>query len=382
MHSIEVSDMPELRPRQPSIHPLDLWNCLWTGSSVGDAIESEQQLLKRFVHSPWQLGRVRVDLPKLGIGKQYINTLVVNPDVAHGTPIVWTHGAGAGLGFGYRNFDPLANPKKGAKRRLIAFDWLGQAGSSRPSYPYGGVRPSWTLSHDELVSRAIDFSVESLEAWREQMHLDEFDLIAHSMGGYLASHYAMRYPERVRRLVLISPVGWAEMPKGELAKARASGMLGFLWDSKLGNFGLAKLLGRSVRTLAKNAVVGRFGIRDEEERRLVSDYFWDHLTSQPISAEMAVNYLLVPFVPPAPFGFYARRPVSTEDPQLLAMLPPTTLLYGSHDLHYIPTMPEAVTVVQQAARSPVTMRHVAHSDHHLYLDNPRDFHAEVERALA
>ena len=109
--------------------------------------------------SPYKLGRVAIQLNQLGLGKQFINTLDVNPDVRTGTPIVWTHGAGAGLGFGYKNFDALANPVGKPKRRLVAFDWLGQAGSSRPSYPYGGLRPTWSLSEDEQIDRAISFSV-------------------------------------------------------------------------------------------------------------------------------------------------------------------------------------------------------------------------------
>eukprot|EP00966_Prymnesium_polylepis_P108953 2521419-Prymnesium_polylepis.1 len=65
-----------------------------------------------------------------------------------------------------------------------------------------------------------------------------------------------------------------------------------LWDAGLGNFGALRLLGRAASQTAKRAVVGRFGIRDEEERALVADYFWSELTSQPISGETVVNYLL------------------------------------------------------------------------------------------
>ena len=40
-----------------------------------------------------------------------------------------------------RNFDAIANPRHGLKkRRIVAFDWLGQAGSSRPPFPYDGLR--------------------------------------------------------------------------------------------------------------------------------------------------------------------------------------------------------------------------------------------------
>jgi pimeloyl-ACP methyl ester carboxylesterase len=384
MPKIDVElPVTEQIPRKARFDPLDALCGLWTGSSTAGAIASEERLLRRYVTSPWRLGRVRINLTELGLGEQYINTLVVNPDVKSGTPIVWTHGAGAGLAFGYRNFDTLANPPGRSKRRLIAFDWLGQAGSSRPTYPYSILRRlTCTLSDEDKIDEAIRFSVDSLETWRASMQLEEFDLIAHSMGGYLSTQYAMRHPTRVRRLILISPVGWADQPKGQLSAAQATGFLRFLWDAKIGNFGMTRLLGRSVRGLAKRIMVGRLGIDNEEERQLVTDYFWQALTSQPISAEQAVNHLLVPYVPPAPFGFYARRPVSTEASERLVKLPPTLLLYGSHDLHYIPTMPDAIKAVRAVSHNPVTMRIISRSDHHLYIDNPTEFHASVEEALA
>ena len=114
----------------------------------------------------------------------------------------------------------------------------------------------------------------------------------------------------------------------------------------------------------------------------VADYFWSQLVTQRISAEKNVNYLLEPFFSPAPFGFYAKRPVMSEPAGRLCNLPPTTLLYGSHDLHYIPTMPKAVRTVAASTTNSVTMAFVSGSDHHLYIDNPTEFHAYVAQALA
>lgn len=364
-------------------NPFRLASNAWTGASEAAAVEAEKALFSKWVKSPHVVGHTAIELPQLGLGTQYINTLDVNSDVQNGpVPIVLTHGAGSGIGFFFKNIEALAN-LGGTRRRLLAFDWLGQALSSHPSYPYGGLKtPTLFLSEDQKVDAAIRFSVDALEAWRKAMRLESFDLIAHSMGGYLATQYALAHPERVRRLVLVSPVGWAAQPTGELADARAGGFLGAMWGSGLGNFGLASTFGRAASATARGVVMRRMNIDDEEEQTMLGEYFWNALCGKPISAERAVNYLLVPYLPPAPFGFYARRPVATEPAARLARLPPTTLLYGDHDLHYIPTMPQAIKAVQAASGAPVRMAFVRHADHHLYVDNPPDFHRNVELALA
>ena len=38
--------------------------------------------------------------------------------------------------------------------------------------------------------------VASIEEWRKEMKLNRFILLGHSMGGFLATSYAIRYPER------------------------------------------------------------------------------------------------------------------------------------------------------------------------------------------
>ena len=38
-------------------------------------------------------------------------------------------------------------------------------------------------------------------------------LVGHSLGGYLSARYAIAYPDRVEKLVLLSPVGVPELPE-------------------------------------------------------------------------------------------------------------------------------------------------------------------------
>jgi len=81
---------------------------------------------------------------------------------------------------------------------VYALDWRGFGRS-----PRGGEHAFNARTLEETHSYFID----SLEKWRKAQGLERMALMGHSMGGYLVSHYALAYPERVSRLFLISPVG-------------------------------------------------------------------------------------------------------------------------------------------------------------------------------
>ncbi|KAI8384757.1 Alpha/Beta hydrolase protein [Radiomyces spectabilis] len=79
-------------------------------------------------------------------------------------------------------------------------------------------RPKWSIvkkskeSWDDIVERTEDHFVESLEQWRSQVGIEKMTLCGHSMGGYFATCYALKYPDRVRKLILVSPAGIPERP--------------------------------------------------------------------------------------------------------------------------------------------------------------------------
>ncbi|MFJ5213973.1 alpha/beta fold hydrolase [Streptomyces sp. NPDC088354] len=77
-----------------------------------------------------------------------------------------------------------------AHRRLIRLDLRGTGRSQVP---------------EDLASCRCDRLVEDVEALREHLGLERPDLLAHCAGANLAVQYAVRRPERVRRLVLVTP---------------------------------------------------------------------------------------------------------------------------------------------------------------------------------
>lgn len=67
----------------------------------------------------------------------------------------------------------------------------------------GGGRSSIVAEADALT---LDRHISDLEALRAHLGLERMTLLGHSWGGGLAARYALRYPERMTRLVLVDPM--------------------------------------------------------------------------------------------------------------------------------------------------------------------------------
>ncbi len=78
----------------------------------------------------------------------------------------------------------------GQRRTLIRLDLRGSGESAVP---------------DDPATYRCDRLVDDVEAFREHLGLERMDLLAHSAAGNLAVLYAARFPQRLARLVLVTP---------------------------------------------------------------------------------------------------------------------------------------------------------------------------------
>jgi cardiolipin-specific phospholipase len=236
--------------------------------------------------------------------------------------MVMLHGYGAGLGFYYQNFEPMSRLPGW---RLYALDLLGMGRSSRPAFKIHA------KDKNGKIQEAENWFVDALEEWRILKKIDRFTLLAHSMGGYMATCYALKYPGRVKKLILVSPVGFPEDPyavnenlpdpntstmeneftqsQNELAsntppKAKAPRRVipwwvSTLWDANVSPFSIVRWAGPLGPRLASGWTTRRFD--HLPEKQALHDYSYS-IFRQKGSGEFALAYILAP-------GAMARSPL-------------------------------------------------------------------------
>lgn len=261
--------------------------------------------------------------------------------------LVMVHGYGAGLGFFYKNFEPLS---RAPGWKLYALDMLGMGNSTRPNFKIHAKDPK------DKIAEAEGWFIDALEEWRKVRKIEKFTLLGHSLGGYLAVSYALKYPGRLNKLILASPVGipedpWAvnaAMPEpeestmaneftqdqesivsGEPAGANAAfvrapaadkkavassakttttppkrpipGWLVWLWDANVSPFSIVRLAGPLGPRFVSGWTSRRFSHLPPDEKEALHTYSYA-LFRQKGSGEYVLPYLLAP-------GAYARSPV-------------------------------------------------------------------------
>jgi len=122
-------------------------------------------------------------LPVNGVKLNYLHT-------GKGADVVLAHGLASSLGFWYPG---IVLPLRG-RYRVTAFDLRGHGYSSMP--PSGYTHMSMAGDLAGLVDR---------------LGLRRFHLVGHSFGGLVSISYALRYPQRLKSLVL------ADVPLNEIS---------------------------------------------------------------------------------------------------------------------------------------------------------------------
>jgi pimeloyl-ACP methyl ester carboxylesterase len=133
----------------------------------------------------WSVPYEQLDLPSR-FGRTHV--VVCGPKDA--PPLVLLHGYMATVTMWAPNIAAFSKD-----HRVYAIDVMGQPSKSIPDQP---------------ICNAADF-VSWLTATLDALHLDGVFLVGMSFGGWLALNYAVAAPERVRKLVLLSPGGLLPM---------------------------------------------------------------------------------------------------------------------------------------------------------------------------
>lgn len=344
--------------------------------------------------------------------------------------LVMIHGYGAGLGFFYKNFEPLSRIR-GLK--LYALDMLGMGNSSRPPFKIHA------KGKEEQVIEAENWFVDSLEEWRKARKIEKFTLLGHSLGGYLAVSYAIKYPGRLNKLILASPVGIPEdpyavnasmpepadstlqnefiqdqatvtedpaapkngVPKAALKRPLPSWLV-WLWDANISPFSIVRMTGPLGPRFVSGWSSRRFNHLPEDEGQALHDYAFS-IFKQKGSGEYALAYLLAP-------GAYARRPVINRIQEVgRQLIPqpdgveavretgiPVVFMYGENDwmdvngglkaqekLNHtkLKALQNGTEEEKRNEKGSSKVVLVSKAGHHLYLDNPEEFNEIIRKEI-
>ncbi|KAJ8126493.1 hypothetical protein O1611_g7145 [Lasiodiplodia mahajangana] len=350
--------------------------------------------------------------------------------------LVMLHGYGAGLGFYYKNFEPLSRL---TGWKIYALDWLGMGNSKRPAFKIAAKDPK------EKTKEAENWFIDSLEEWRKVRKLDKFTIIGHSLGGYLAVSYALKYPGHIKKLILASPVGVpedpyamnAEMPEPsestfqeeftvdqqettthhENNRSASSNNQGantpkkrpypswlvWLWDANVSPFSIVRLAGPLGPRFVSGWTSRRFNHLPDEEKQTLHDYAYS-LFRQKGSGEYVLPYVLAP-------GAHARSPIinrihavgrqtitpATEStPAVKETGFPIVFMYGENDWMDVAgglaseeklketkarILLQATEEEKQKENGSCKVIVVTKAGHHLYLDNPDEFNNYITKEL-
>lgn len=359
--------------------------------------------------------------------------------------LVMLHGYGAGLGFFYKNFEPLSRVPGW---KLYALDMLGMGNSSRPTFKIHAKTPQ------EKITEAENWFIDALEEWRRIRKIEKFTLMGHSLGGYLAVSYALKYPGRLNKLILASPAGIpedpyavnADMPEpeestmgneftqdqesivngkpdgGNIKFVRAAdkkaaaksntttparrpipGWVVWLWDANVSPFSIVRLAGPLGPRFVSGWTARRFNHLPSEEKQALHTYSYS-LFRQKGSGEYVLPYLLAP-------GAHARSPLirriqevgrqiitpATETtPAVRETGFPIVLMYGENDWmdvaggfaaeekikqRIVQALIQGTPEEKRRENGSAKVLVVKKAGHHLYLDNPEEFNAFIQKEL-
>ena len=239
----------------------------------------------------------------------------VPPSLARGERLLFLHGAGSNGGTWKRQLDHFA-----ARHSPVAFDWPGHGRSS---------------GTEALPS--IEAYAETALRLADRLGMDRFVPVGTSMGGLVALDLALRAPDRVRALVLVSTGARIELSDESLETWRRV------------------MTGRAPQPFA------RVGYAAEAIDEMVREG-WEHQ----VKTDPRVRYHDLLAVRAADYG-----------PRLAGIRRPALVVHGAEDPLATPADAARLT----AGIAGAERVEIAGAGHYLYREKPEALHAAIDRFL-
>jgi len=227
-------------------------------------------------------------------------------------------------------------------------------------------RPDWIPQLS--ASKTEEWFAESLEAWRAAVGLDSFALAGHSLGACIATAYAERFPTRVSRLVLLSPVGMPSRPDGYEEHLRSSGPISMravytLWRHGWTPHDVLRWTSKMCsRAATATATRWHRGSASPEYLEAVIEYLEATWSEGSPSGARAITSFLFP-------GAWARHPLGARLPKLTMRV---ECIYGTQDW---------MDFRHAENISGVGLRLVEGAGHQMHMDRPLACAEATNRAL-
>lgn len=323
------------------------WSFGWRPTSMSLLAKAEKKILSA-LDVPYTADYVKIN------EEDKIWTVKINPSNSNKTPLVLMHGFGAGLAFWILNFKALSKD-----RPVYAIDTLGFGRSSRRMLPYN-------------AEDAENAFVDSIEEWRKAMNLNKMVLLGHSFGGYLAYAYGIKYPERLKHLILADPWGFPNEPEDreKMQQSMPFWVKGlaifFMSFNPLAGIRAAGPFGPFVvRRIRKDI---QFKFRDLFDDDRIMNYIYHCNAQRPASGETAFKTM-------STFGAWAQRPM-LDRVHLLNPHVPLDMIYGTKTWMDL-SMGKKVFNIRKDSH--VKTHFVKGAGHHVYADRADNFNDVVNK---